>query len=293
MADQDLRARAMALYDRFTHEHHDRRAFLAELTALAGSAAAANALIAAIAANPAAAAIIPPDDTRLKTAETSWQTAPGRTMKGYWASPATAHAPLPTVIVIHENRGLNDHIRDVARRVALAGFHALAPDFLSPDGGTPADEDKARAMIGALNLPAAVADGAATVRWLKSDRRTTGKIGAIGFCWGGAMANRVAIAAGSALSATVPYYGPAPDPAEAAKVKAALLLQYAASDDRVNQTAEPWIAALKAARVPVTAYFYEGTSHAFNNDTSAERYNKAAADLAWGRTIAFLKERLA
>ncbi|ARS29327.1 dienelactone hydrolase family protein [Sphingomonas sp. KC8] len=292
MTDQDLRARAIALYDRFTHDHHDRRAFLAELTTLAGNAAAANALIAAIAANPAAAAIVPPDDKRLKTTETSWQTAPGRTMRGYWASPAHSPTPLPAVIVIHENRGLNDHIRDVARRVALAGFHALAPDFLSPDGGTPADEDKARAMISALNLPAAVADGAATIRWLKSDRRTTARIGAVGFCWGGAMTNRLAIAAGSALSAAVPYYGPAPAPTEAAKVKAAMLLQYAGSDDRVNQTAEPWITALKATHVPVTAYFYEGTAHAFNNDTSAERYDKAAADLAWNRTIAFLKERL-
>ncbi|WP_380878281.1 carboxymethylenebutenolidase [Sphingomonas sp. DBB INV C78] len=293
MTDKDLRARAIALYDSFTHEHHDRRAFLAELTKLAGSAAAANALAAAIAANPAAAAIVATDDKRLKTGETSWNTANTRKMSGYWASPTAAKKPLPAVIVIHENRGLNDHIRDVTRRVALEGFHALAPDFLSVAGGTPADEAKAREMIGALDLAIAVQDGAATVRMVKADKKGNGKAGVIGFCWGGAMTNRVAVAAGSALNAAVPYYGPCPDPAEAAKVKAPMLLQFAATDDRVNKTAQPWIDALKAAKVPVQAYFYEGTQHAFNNDTSAERYNKAAADLAWGRTIAFLKERLA
>lgn len=293
MTDETLRTRAIALYDRFTHGHRDRRAFLNEMTTLAGSAAAANALVAAIAANPAAAAIVAPDDRRLRTSDTEWKTGEDRTMKGYWASPADATGTLPTVMVIHENRGLNDHIRDVTRRLALEGFHALAPDFLSPAGGTPADEDNAREMISTLDLAAAVQDGAATIRWLKADARGNGKAGAVGFCWGGAMANRVAVAAGSALAASVPYYGPAPDPAEAAKVKAAMLLQYAATDDRVNRTAQPWIAALDAAGVPVQAYFYEGTHHAFNNDTSAERYDKAAADLAWGRTIAFLKEKLA
>ncbi|PTD26245.1 carboxymethylenebutenolidase [Sphingomonas fennica] len=292
MTDKDLRARAIALYDRFTHDHHNRRAFLAELTTLAGSAAAANALAAAIAADPAAAAIVPADDKRLKTGEASWKTGTDRTMTGYRASPANAKGPLPAVLVIHENRGLNDHIRDVTRRVALEGFLAVAPDFLSPAGGTPADEAKAREMIGALDLAAAVQDGAATVRWLKTDKAGNGKVGAVGFCWGGAMANRIAVAAGSALSAAVPYYGPAPDPAEAARVKAAMLLHYAGTDERVNATAKPWIEALKAAGMPVQSYFYEGTFHAFNNDTSAERYNKAAADLAWDRTIRFLKERL-
>ncbi len=293
MTDKDLRARAIALYDRFTHDHHDRRAFLADLTKLAGSAAAANTLAAAIAANPAAAAIVPADDKRLKTGETSWNTASDRTMNGYWASPVAVKTPLPAVIVIHENRGLNDHVRDVTRRVALEGFHALAPDFLSPAGSARPDEAKAREMIAALDLALAVQDGAATVRMVKADKKGNGKVGVIGFCWGGCddqphrRRRRVCAVCRRAI------LGPAPDPAEAAKVKSPMLLQYAGTDDRVNKTAEPWIAALKAAKVPVQAYFYEGTNHAFNNDTSAERYNKAAADLAWGRTIAFLKERLA
>lgn len=291
MSDETVREKAIALYDHYTHSGLDRRAFMTALTKLAGGTAAANALLMAISADPAVAAIVSPDDKRLKTAEISWNTAPDRTMKGYWASPAKVSGTLPIVLVIHENRGLNDHIRDVARRVALAGFHALAPDFLAPVGGTPADQDKAREMIGALDMPKTIADGAATVRWLKKDKRG-GKIGAVGFCWGGAMANWVAVSAGDALAASVPYYGPAPDPSQAAKVKAAMLLQYAGIDERVNKTAQPWIDALKVANVPVEAHFYPGANHAFNNDTSAERYDKAAADLAWERTIAFFKAKL-
>lgn len=290
--DRDLKARAIALYDRFTHDTHDRRAFMSELTKIAGSAATANALVAAIAASPAAAAIIAADDKRLKTSAVTWNVAAGREMKGYMALPAKARGKLPVVIVIHENRGLNDHIRDVTRRMALEGYIALAPDFLSTSGGTPADENAAREAIGKLDLVQAVTDGAATIRWLRTHRYSTGKVGVIGFCWGGAMANRLAVTSGSALAAAVPYYGPAPDPAEAAKVKAPILLHYAGIDDRVNKTAQPWIDALKAAGVPTEAFFYPGANHAFNNDTSAERYDKAAADLAWRRTLAFLKARL-
>ncbi|MBB5685801.1 dienelactone hydrolase family protein [Sphingobium boeckii] len=292
MTDQNLRQKAIALYDHFTHIGMDRRAFMADLTKLAGSATAANALLMAIAGNPAAAAIVPADDARLKAQDIEWPVAGGRTMKGYWASPAGAKGKLPAVIVIHENRGLTEHIRDVTRRMALEGFIAVAPDFLSPAGGTPTDEDKARTMIGALVLAESIADGAATVTWLKGDTRTNGKVGVTGFCWGGAMTENIAVSAGSALAAAVPYYGPAPDPAQAAKVKAAMLLQFAETDDRVNKTAQPWIDALKAANVPVEAYFYPGTQHAFNNDTSVERYNKAAANLAWSRTIAHFRKYL-
>jgi len=293
MTEQDLREKAIALYDHFTHIGLDRRAFMADLTKLAGSAAAANALLLGIAADPAAAAILPEGDPRIKAKDISWPVATGRTMQGYWASPAKAKGKLPAVIVVHENRGLTPHIRDVTRRIALEGFHALAPDFLSVAGGTPADEDKARTMIGALVLADAIRDGVATVNWLGKDKRTNGKVGVVGFCWGGAMANHLAVGAGGALAAAVPYYGRAPDPSQAAQVKAAMLLQYAGKDDNVNPTAQPWIDALKAAGVPVDAYFYEGANHAFNNDGSAERYNKAAADLAWGRTIAWFRARLA
>lgn len=292
MGDEDLRQRAIALYDRFTHETHDRRAFMAELTKLAGGAAAANALLLGIAASPAAAAIVPPGDKRLKTNVISWSTGPDRVLKGYRAVPSAAKSRLPAVIVIHENRGLTDHIRDVARRIALEGFIALAPDFLSPLGGTPTEEDKARTMIGTLDLARTTEDAVATVRLFRADKATNGRVGAVGFCWGGALTNRLAVAAGTALAAGVPYYGPAPDPAEAGRVRAAMLLQYAELDERVNASGRPWVAALKAAGVRMQAYTYAGANHAFNNDTSAERYDEAAAKLAWGRTIAFLKEHL-
>lgn len=292
MTDPDVRQRAIALYDAFTHQNADRRAFMRELTMLAGGAAAANALLASIAADPAAAAVVEASDPRVKTQEVSWQGANGHTLTGYTARPAGRIIKRPAVLVIHENRGLTAHIRDVARRVALAGFVAVAPDFLSPVGGTPANEDEARTMIGKLDLAATVADGVATVGWLKRVSQSSGKVGAVGFCWGGAMVNRIAVSAGPALSAGVPYYGPAPAPAEAVKVKAAMLLQYAGLDDRVNATGKPWIEALKAADVTTEAFIYEGVNHAFNNDTAVGRYDKAASDLAWGRTVAFFKEHL-
>jgi carboxymethylenebutenolidase len=293
MTDANIRQRAIELYDAFTHQHADRRAFMRELTMLTGGAAAANALLASIAADPAAAAVVAAADPRVKTQEVSWPGANGHTMKGYTARPAGKVVKRPAVMVIHENRGLTDHIRDITRRVALAGFLAVAPDFLSPAGGTPANEDEARTMIGKLDLAATVADAVATVGWLRRVSQSTGKVGAVGFCWGGAMVNRVAVAAGSALSAGVAYYGPAPDPREAARVKAAMMLHYAGLDDRVNATGKPWIEALKAAGVPTEAFVYDGVNHAFNNDTSVDRYDKVAADLAWGRTILFLKARLA
>ncbi len=287
----DIRSHAIALYDRFTHEGMDRRAFMAELTCIAGSTAAANALLLTIAADPAAATIVAADDQRLKTTEQVTLVA-GR-LNAYAASPAGARAPLPAVMVIHENRGLNAHTRDVARRIALAGYDAFAPDFLTPSGGTPADEDAARTAIGQLDLPATVADAVAALSQIGTRGRFDGKVGAVGFCWGGAMVNRIAVAAGGALDAGVSYYGPAPAPAEAAKVEAPLLIHLAGNDARVNATAKPWIAALKAAGKPVEGHVYAGVEHAFNNDTSAERYNKAAADLAWERTQRFFARHLA
>lgn len=292
--DQDgLRARAIALYDDFTHTHLDRRRFFADLTRMAGSVAAAQALAAAIATDPAAAAIVAPEDKRIKA---SWITLPGgngNRLKAYFVLPAGPAKPRPAILVIHENRGLNAYIEDVARRFAVADFAALAVDFLSGAGGTPADENRAREMIGGLDIPVSVKDGTAAINWLREDKRTNGKAGVIGFCWGGAMVNRIAVDAGSALSAGVAFYGPTPPPMEAASVKAPLVLHYAGNDERVNAQAGEWVAALKAAQVNVTRYDYPGTEHAFHNDTSAARYNKAAADLAWDRTIAFFQEKLA
>lgn len=284
--DRKLSQAAIELYDRFTHDGLDRRIFMTRMVALAGSAAAAEALIGAIAASPAAAAVVPADDPRLTTRT---QDLVGG-YKAYVAEPRTRSLKA-TVLVIHENRGLNDHIRDVARRLGVAGFRAVAPDFLSPTGGTPANEDAAREAIGKLDLGKSVSDAVAMLDELAKSSRG-GKVGAVGFCWGGGFVNRLAVAAGGKLAAGVSYYGPAPDPAEAAKVQAPLLIHDAGLDDRVNRTSFPWVEALRAAKKPVKFYLYEGVNHAFNNDTSAERYNKAAADLACERTLAFFKQYL-
>jgi len=279
---------AIDLYDRFTHENLDRRDFFARMTLIAGSAAAATGLIASIAASPAAAAIVPPDDKRLTTRTMTFDRPAG--YKAYVAEPRTRSLKA-TVLVIHENRGLNDHIRDVARRLAVEGFRAVAPDFLSLTGGTPASEDAARDAIGKLDLAKTTSDAVVMLEELAKSSRG-GKVGAVGFCWGGGFVDRLAVAADDKLAAGVSYYGPAPNPSEAAKVQAPLLIQLAGLDTRVAETAWPFITALREAGKKVTYFNYEGANHAFNNDTSAERYNKTAADLAWQRTVRFFRKYL-
>ena len=284
--DQTTKQRAIDLYDRFTHEGMDRRSFMGEMTRIAGSVAAAELLVASIAASPATAAVIPADDKRLSTRT---QDLVGG-YKAYVAEPRSRSLK-PTVLVVHENRGLNDHIRDVARRLGIAGYRAVAVDFLAPSGGTPADENAAREAIGKLALARSTSEAVAILAELAGSSRG-GKVGAVGFCWGGAFVNRLAVAAGDKLDAGAVYYGPAPDPAEAAKVQAPLMIHHAGLDARVAQTSWPWVAALRAAGKNVTYFNYEGANHAFNNDTSAERYNKQAADLAWTRTLRFFKRHL-
>ena len=285
----DRLQQAIELYDRFTHEGMDRRDFFGRMTLIAGSAAAATSLIAAIAASPAAAAIVPADDKRLTTRTMTFDRPAG--YKAYVAEPRSRSLK-PTVLVIHENRGLTDHIRDVARRVALEGFRAVAPDFLSPSGGTPANEDAAREAIGKLDLAKSTADAwrcsrswpsrAAAARSARSASAGAAR-SSTGWRWRRA----------SKLDAGVSYYGPAPDPSEAAKVQAPLLIHHAGLDQRVAQTLFPFVTALRAAGKTVTFQVYDGANHAFNNDTSAERYNKEAADLAWQRTIRFFRKHLA
>ena len=294
MRDDDIRRQAIELYDRFTHDGMDRRLFIGRMVALAGSLAAAEALIGAIAASPAAAAVIPENDRRIKTSnDTLLGMSKFPKHAVYVAAPAGGRPRRPSVLVIHENRGLNDHIRDVARRLAVAGFYAVAPDVLSPSGGTPADPDAARDAIGKLDLGATTAAAVAMIGELKARVDGGPQVGAVGFCWGGAFVNRLAVAAGGQLDAGVVYYGPGPDPSEAPRVQAPLLIHHADRDTRVAQTLWPWIAALRAAGKPVTYFNYEGADHAFNNDTSAERYSKPAADLAWKRTLRFFRKHLA
>lgn len=288
----DIRRAAVALHDRFTHGTLGRRAFMTELTRIAGGSAAATLLLSSIACNAAAAPVVPPDDARIRTQDLEWEVSPGRRYRGYNAAPATAAPGLPVVIVVHENRGLNDHIRDVARRLAVAGYSAVAPDFLSIAGGTPADEDRAREMIGQLDLAQTVADGVAMIRFLHSSEGGSRKVGVVGFCWGGAMVHRLAVAAGGDLDAAVSFYGPAPAPAEAPRVTAPELVILAGRDARVNQTAGPWVEALRAAGKPVETITYPDVDHAFHNDTSEARYNRTAAEQAWAATLAFFQRHL-
>ena len=280
--------RVIDLYDEYTHAPLDRRVFLERLAALTGGVAAAMAALPLL-ENRAVAAVVAPDDARV-TASTVEFPGQSGTVKGYLAKPASG-TKFGTVVVIHENRGLNAHIEDVTRRLAVAGFLGLAPDLLSPLGGTPANEDQARDMIGKLDMAATVANAIATVAFLRGHADGNGKVGAVGFCWGGGLVNQLAVH-DPTLNAAVAYYGRQPDAADVPKIKAPLLLHYAGLDTRTNEGIPAYKAALDQAGVSYQVYVYEGANHAFNNDTSAERYNAEAAKLAWDRTLAFLAEKL-
>lgn len=282
--------RIIELYDEYTHAPLERRVFLDRLAKLAGGAAAAYALLPMLENNYAKAQIVAADDPALKTARVGYPGAAGE-IQAYLAAPADGGAK-PAVIVIHENRGLNAHIEDLARRIAKAGFLALAPDLLTPLGGTPKDEDKARELIGQTKPADAVANLQAAVTWLASHPQATGKVGAVGFCWGGGMSNRLAVA-DPRLGAAVVFYGPSPAVEEVPKIKAPLLLHYAGLDKRINDGVPPYIDALEANGKAFEKHVYDGVDHAFNNDANAARYNADAAKLAWGRTIDFLSKHLA
>jgi carboxymethylenebutenolidase len=278
-------------YDEYTHLTLDRRGFMEKLTKLAGSAGAAAAIAPLLAANKASAEIIAANDSRLETKDVAYL-GKGGEMKGYLAQPKQAGGKLGGVIVIHENRGLNPHIRDVARRMALEGFVALAPDFLSPLGGTPEDEDKARDMFTNLDPALTVANAEASLTYLSKLDGSNGKVGAVGFCWGGGVINRFATKSPE-LKAGVAYYGAQPPAADVPDIKAALLLHYAGLDERINAGIPAYREALEKDKKTFEIFIYDGANHAFNNDTSAARYDKKAADLAWSRTVAFLKKYLA
>ncbi|MCX7974281.1 MAG: dienelactone hydrolase family protein [Candidatus Aminicenantes bacterium] len=232
--------------------------------------------------------IVPPDDPRLETKYIKYLGASGE-IRAYEARPKTREK-LPGVVVIHENRGLVPHIEDITRRTALEGFHAIAPDALSPFGGTPANPDEARALIQKLDRQENIKNFVAAVAYLKTNPQTTGKVAVMGFCWGGGVTSQVAVNCPD-LDAAVPFYGLQPAPEDVPKIKAAMLIHYAEKDDRINAGIPPFEEALKKAGVDYKIYIYEGTSHAFMNDTGA-RYHPEAATLAWRRTIAFLKEKL-
>ena len=281
------------LYDEYTHAPLSRRDFFQRLTRLAGGTAAAYAILPLLENNYAQAQQVAAGDSRLQAADTVFGRLGDASLSGYRVQPAGAGADarqLPAVIVIHENRGLNPHIRDVARRLALEGFVVLAPDYLSTQGGTPADEDKAREMFGKLDAAVSREVSLAALAYLQVQGK--GKVGAVGFCWGGGQVGQLAVHA-PALGAGVVYYGAQPAAADVPRIKAPLLLHYAALDERINAGIPAFEDALKAAGSRYALQLYPGVNHAFNNDTNTARYDKAAAELAWGRTVAFLRQQLA
>jgi carboxymethylenebutenolidase len=277
------------LHDAYRQGLLDRREFLKKLAVAVGSVAAAEALLPLLGQNDAEAQIVPKNHAGLDTGYIQYPGESGE-IRAAFARPK-GNTKLPGVIVIHENRGLNAHIEDVTRRVALEGFHAMAPDALSSLGGTPEDPQIAIKMIGRLNPQETTKNFLAAVKYLKTRPLSTGKIGVVGFCWGGAMANQIAVNAPD-LAAAVPYYGRPPASEDVPKIKASLLLHYAGTDEFINKAIPAYEDALKKAAVDYRIYMYPGALHAFNNDTNAERYNEEAAQIAWQRTIAFLKAKL-
>ena len=276
------------LYKKYARGGMDRRQFLENLAVLAGGTAAAVVYLPALEADAMASQIVPKDDPRLETGTIKYPAESGE-MRAYQARPKGG-AKLPGVVVVHENRGLNAHIEDVARRVALEGFIVVAPDALTPLGGTPSDSDQARTLIQKLDRDANTKNFVAAVAYLKTNPQATGKVGCMGFCWGGGVVNQVAVNSPD-LNAAVPFYGLQPAPADVPKIKAAMLIHYASDDSWIDPGIPAFEEALKKAGVKYAIYRYEGAKHAFMNDTGAN-YNKEAAELAWKRTIAFLKEML-
>lgn len=281
--------RIVALHAEYTAGTINRRDFLKKLASLAGGAAAAWAMLPILENGKARAAIIPADDARLETRNQSYAGASGE-VKAYWATPKGS-PKLPGVVVIHENKGLHPHIEDVARRIALEGFTAMAPDALSPRGGTPPDTAAAVKMIRELDKEKTTGDFLAAVKYLDAHPGCTGKVGVVGFCWGGAMSNQMAVRSPE-LDAAVPYYGRQAAAEDVPKIKAALLLHYGGEDERINKGIGAFETALKKAGVAYELHVYVGAKHAFNNDTNPERYHPEAAKLAWQRTIAFFKDTL-
>lgn len=279
----------IGLYNDYENGLLDRREFLTKLAIIASGTAAASILLPLLENDVASAEIISKNDPRIQADNANYPGATGD-IHTYQVGPK-GDKKVPAVIVIHEVWGLNPHIEDVARRLAVEDFLAMAPDALTPLGGTPQDPNKARPMFQQLDGDATIKNYVAAVKYLQTHPRSTGNVGVIGFCWGGGIANQVAVNTPD-LKAAVPFYGMQPASEDVPKIKASLLLHYAGNDERINKGIPEFEGALKKASIDYRLYMYEGANHAFHNDTNIERYNKEAAQLAWKRTIAFLKEKL-
>jgi carboxymethylenebutenolidase len=285
--DQEL----LNLFDKYVHGDIDRRGFLDRAARYAVGGVTAMMLLDQLNPKFAEAEVIPKDDKRLTTSTIEIDSPKGNgKIKAYFVRPASAKGKLPGVLVVHENRGLNPHIEDIARRIALEGFEALAPDALTTAGGYPGDEDKARELFDKLDRTKTREDFIAAAAALKARPDCTGKIGVVGFCWGGGMTNFLATQLPD-LAAAVPFYGAQPKAEEVAHIKAPMLLHYAGNDDRIDAGIPAFEEALKANKVKYQLFKYDGTQHGFNNDTTP-RFDKTAAALAWKRTIDFFKKNL-
>jgi carboxymethylenebutenolidase len=281
----------LKLFDQYVHGGISRREFMDGAAKYAVGGMTAAAIFEALAPNYALAEQVPKDDKRLKTEYVTFQSPQGYgSIRAYLVRPADAKGKLPGVLVVHENRGLNPYIEDVARRLGVAGYLTMAPDELTPVGGYPGDDDKGRELQAKLDQKKMMEDWYAAAMYLKSNPACTGKLGVVGFCYGGTVTNALAVRMPD-LAAAVPFYGTQPTPEETAKIKAPLLIHYGGLDDRVNAGWPAWETALKANHVKYTAYVYEGANHGFHNDTTP-RYDKAAATLAWDRTLEFFKKNL-
>jgi carboxymethylenebutenolidase len=288
---QDFDQELLILFDAYVHGAIDRRGFLDKAQKFAIGGVTSAMLLDALNPKFAEAQQVPKDDKRIKAEYVEYQSPQGSgKMRGYLVRPANAKGKLPAVLVVHENRGLNPHIEDIARRLALDNFVAFAPDALFPLGGYPGDEDKAREAFAKLDQAKTREDFVAAAGFLKGRPETTGRIGVVGFCYGGGIAHLLATRLPD-LAAAVPFYGNTPAPEEAAKVKAPLLIHFAEKDDRINAAWPAYEAALKKAGVNYQAFTYPGTQHGFNNDTTP-RYDEAAAKLAWSRTLEFFTKHL-
>lgn len=284
--------RVYDLYDEYCHGKIDRREYLKRASALTILGVSALTMATSLLPQYAKAQTISFTDSRIKASYVTYPSpgGNGETMRGYLVQP-TGPGPFPAVLVMHENRGLNPYIEDVARRAAAAGYLALAPDGLAPLGGYPGNDDDGRALQAKLDQSKLRTDMLNGARWLKAHKLSTGKLGVTGFCWGGGTSNFLATALGGDLQAAVPYYGAAADTASVSKIKAPLLIHYAGTDANINGMWPAYEAALKAAGVKHEAHFYEGTQHGFHNN-STPRYNEAAAKLSWDRTLEFFKKHL-
>lgn len=278
------------LFDEYTHKPLKRELFLKKLVQLVGSTAAAMAILPILEGSYAAAAIIKEEDPDLLIENITFE-GPNGPMMGYLVKPKIQDKPKGAVMVIHENRGLTPHIQDVTRRIAKAGFVALGIDALSPFGGTPANEDEGRTLIGKLDAAQNLANLKSGIAYLRKLAGTNGKTATVGFCWGGAMVNALAVADPD-LNGGVAYYGRQPDAEGVKNIRAKLLLHYAGLDERVNAGMQAYEEALKNAKIDYEQYVYEGAQHAFNNDSSPARYQAETAQLAWGRTLAFFEKVL-